>query len=292
MPFNFWPVLVKVAKSRFFWGKSHDATRCLVNIESENALMGKLRARWPRRTIGRVMMFAHVEVSMNQFRRRPVPVLAILLVSLLSPVLAQSGPAPGANASASPTPAPTESLRPALSQVGEAIAGLNVPRWKAPSEVRTVTQRDIDSIQHDLTSTLPPLLEKANTPPASVASYFAVYRNIDALYDVLLRVSETAVLAGSQNDATTTQAALSSLETARRNLGDAILAVADSHEQELGSLRAAEAARASAAAAAPAPATKTVVDDGPETPAKKPSTKKTKKKPAPPPSTAPAASPQ
>jgi hypothetical protein len=238
-----------------------------------------------RRTIERVMMSSHVESSLSHFHRPPALVLAIFLVLLLSPVLAQSGPGSGVTASA-----PTEALRPVLSQVGEAIAGLNVPRWKAPGEVRTVTQRDIDSIQRDLSTTLPPLMQKANTPPASAAAYFAVYRNIDALYDVLLRVSETAVLAGSQNDATTTQAALSSLETARHNLGDAILAVAESQEQELGNLRAAEAARAAAVLVAPVPATKTVVDDGPAT-TPKPAPRKAKKKAATPPPAAPAAPP-
>jgi len=230
-------------------------------------------------------MFARLKDPLHYFRRQSIAVSAILLLSLVAPGLAQSGPPPETSVSPALAPAPTEALHPALSQVAEAIAGLNVPRWKAPSEVRTVTQRDIDSIQRDLTSTLPPLLEKANTPPASVASYFAVYRNIDALYDVLLRVSETAVLAGSQNDAATTQAALSSLETARRNLGDAILTVAVSHEAELVDLRAAEAARTAAAAPPPAPATKTVVDDGPATTTKKPAPRKPKKKPAVPPAT-------
>ena len=182
--------------------------------------------------------------------------------------------APAAN------PAPAEALRPVLSQVNQAVAGLNVSRWKAPGEVRSVTQRDIDSIQRDIGSTLPPLLEKANTPPVSVASCFAVYRNIDALYDVLLRVSETATLAGSQSDATSMQTALSSLEAARRDLGDSILSVADSREQELVTLRAAAAAQAAAAAAAPVPEKKTVVEDGPETTSKKAPPAKHKKKPS------------
>jgi len=174
--------------------------------------------------------------------------------------------------------APTEAIRPTLNHIHEVLAGLNVSRWKAPGEVRSVTQRDIDSIQHDIASTLPPLLDQAAAPAASVASYFAVYRNIDALYDVLLRVSETATLAGSQSDADTLQGTLTSLESSRRNLGDAILTSATNQEQELTALRAA-VARAAAETVKPVPTTKTVVEDGPAPSSTTASTAKKKKKP-------------
>jgi hypothetical protein len=221
------------------------------------------------------MMSARLGDWLREFPRRAI-VAGLILAGLALPVAAQSAPAQAVAASPS-SAAPTEAMRSVLGQVNEAVAGLNVSRWKAPGEVRGVTQRDIDSIQRDIGSTLPPLLDRANTPPASVAAYFAVYRNVDALYDVLLRVSETATLAGSQDDANTMQAALSSLEAARRSLGDAILSVADSHEQELVTLRATAAAQAAAAAAAPPPEKKTVVEDGPATPAKKATTAKRKK---------------
>jgi hypothetical protein len=182
-------------------------------------------------------------------------------------------------APAQTAPAPTEALRPTLSAINESLAGLNVGRWKAPGEVRSETQRDIDSIQRDLSSTLPPMLDAANTQPISVASIFAVYRNIDALYDVLLRVSETATLAGSQSDAASLQKAQTSLESARRELGDAILRLADTRERELAALRAAAAQAAAAAAATPPPPVKTVVVDGPAASTKGTAAVKRRKKP-------------
>lgn len=175
----------------------------------------------------------------------------------------------------------TEAIRPALTQTSETLAGLTVSRWKAPGDVRSATQRDIDSIQRDLSSTLPPLMDQAGAAPGSVAAAFAVYRNIDALYDVLLRVAETATLAGSQADAANLENALSSLESARRDLGNSILQSATTHDQELTQARAELAqAKAAAATAAAAPPKKTVVDDGPE-PSAKPSAKPKKKKTAP-----------
>jgi hypothetical protein len=205
------------------------------------------------------------------------------VVSIAISVALHAQAAPGAQVQAE---APTEALRPTLSHISEVAVALNVARWKAPGEVRSVTQRDIDSIQHDVTATLPPLLDQAKTSPVSVTSSFAVYRNVDALYDVLLRVSETAALAAPQSEAASMQEALGSLEGARRSLGDAISQMAATHEQELLSLRA--AATQTAAAAAPAPVKTTVIDDGPTTPAK-PKTVKRKKKPAVTPTPPPAA---
>lgn len=202
-----------------------------------------------------------------------------LLAAAACSLSAQMSSAPGAVA------APTEAVRPTLNHINEVLAGLSVGHWKAPGEVRSVTQRDIDSIQRDIASTLPPLLDQAAAPAASVASYFAVYRNIDALYDVLLRVSETATLAGTPGDAAALQTTLTSLENSRRNLGEAIMTAAGNQDREIVDLRAAAAQAAAAAAAeaarAAAPSKTVVVDDGPATPSKTPTPAKKKRKAAP-----------
>ena len=199
-----------------------------------------------------------------------------------APTAAQSQSAPAA----SPAPRPSDLLHPALSQVGQAVASLNISRWKAPGEVRGATQQNVDSIQHDLNGTLPGLLATADAAPASVSAVFPVYRNIDALYDVLLRVSETAQLAAPQNEATSVSDALSKLESARNDLGNSILNCSKSSEAEVVKLRA---SIQQAAAVQPATPPKTTVgNDGPATPS---STTKRKKKPAPPASSATSPSP-
>jgi len=182
-------------------------------------------------------------------------VLAAGLLTLASAfTLAQTPPPADA-------PPPTEALRPPLSQVSQTLSGVNVQRWKAPSEVKNSAQQDMDSILRDLNYTLPPLLDKAAASPGSIAATFEVYRNIDALYDVLLRVAETATLSGSENDAVNLQNVLQNLQGARRELGTSLMNLASSHDQELVKLRA-------AAATPPPPVkpvapTKTVIDDGP-----------------------------
>ncbi|MBV8674776.1 MAG: hypothetical protein JOZ33_15205 [Acidobacteriaceae bacterium] len=204
--------------------------------------------------------------------------LSILLLGGLA-AWAQPGstpqPASASDTAAMPPPNVSSMVQPALGQVQSSISGLNVARWKAPAEVRSAAQQNAASIQRDLSDTLPALLTQADAAPGSVSPSFSVYRNIDALYDVLLRVYETASLAAPQNEADGVGSALQRLEAARRQLGDSILNDSRQHEAQLVQLQGALKAAMAAQAQAPPPKT-AVIDDGP---APAPAPKK-KKKPA------------
>jgi hypothetical protein len=152
----------------------------------------------------------------------------------------------------------------AIAHLRRALDGVTVPKWKAPGDVKQTTESDIDSMQRDVSDTLPGLINAALADPAKVSPAFSVYRNVDALYDVLLRVSETAQLAGASRDASLLEDQRSALEDARTQLGTALLQSAQAQDAEVIHLR-------SAAVAAPptAPPAKTVVDDGPATRPKK-----------------------
>ena len=127
-------------------------------------------------------------------------------------------------------------------------------------------------MQRDLTTTLPGLMSQAEaSAPAALSPSFAVFRNLDALYDVLLRVSETAALAGSESDAGSLEDARAGLEDGRGKLGAWLLQSIGAQDAQIARL---QAPAAHPAPAAPAP-TKIVVDDGPDAP------KPHKKKPAP-----------
>jgi hypothetical protein len=193
--------------------------------------------------------------------------MALLTATLTWSVAAQSSAAQDSAASVS------SSVRPALAQVGQALGSISTKRWKAPNEVKSAADQDAASIQRDLNGTLANLLQQADAAPGSVPAAFAVYRNVDALYDTLLRVVLTANLAAPDNEVTALQGALSSLESARGSLGDSILNASQAQQTELVRVRT---ALAHAAAAPPAATKTTVVDDGPAESAKrkKPSTAK------------------
>lgn len=166
-------------------------------------------------------------------------------------------PAAGQNATDA-RPSISGTLRPALAQVGHALSGAEPQHWKAPRSVKSAVESDIDAIQRDLNSTLAGLLQQADAVPGSVPAEFQVYRNVDALYDTLLRVVETAQLAAPDREASALQTALSSLENAREQVGDTILSGAQAQQNEL--IRLNRAIQA-AAAAQRTPVRTTVVND-------------------------------
>ncbi len=67
--------------------------------------------------------------------------------------------------------------------------------------------------------TLPGLIDpgRGALGAGALSPAFAVFRNLDALYDVLLRVTETAALAGSASDAASLEDARAGLEDGRAN---------------------------------------------------------------------------
>jgi hypothetical protein len=180
-------------------------------------------------------------------------------VSLILTVLPWSLTAQSAAADPAPV-ALSSTLQPALAQVSQAVSSIDVRHWKAPGSVKSAAAGDVSSIQHDLTGTLAGLMSQAQAAPASIPSSFAVYRNVDALYDTLLRVVETADLSAPDPDAMALEGALRQLEAARSDLGEKILLATQAQQNEIVRLRTV----IRRAAAAPPPPVKTiVVDDGP-----------------------------
>jgi hypothetical protein len=200
--------------------------------------------------------------------------MALLTASLTCSILGWTFSASAQNAPADGSASVSSTLRPALAQVGQTLGSLSIKKWKAPNEVRSAADQDVGSIQRDLNGTLAGLMQQADAAPGSVPQAFAVYRNVDALYDTLLRVVLTANLAAPDNEASALQSALSSLEGARASLGQSILSNSQAQQTELIRVRTA----LSKVAAAPAPPAKTtVVDDGPASSTK---TKKPTRKPS------------
>src|ERR1700761_5810014 len=178
--------------------------------------------------------------------------LAVLTLLVVSGACIGSEAARGQAAAAPPPPPtvfPIASLHPALANVQNTIANLSVSHWKAPAEPRTAVQQDIASMQRDLNATLPGLVAQAEANPTALSPAFAVFRNLDALYDVLLRVTETAALAGSGSDAGSLEDARAGLEDARGKLGSWLLQSIGAQDAQVVRLLAAPARPAQAAPA-------------------------------------------
>ena len=158
------------------------------------------------------------------------------------------------------------------------LSRLRINKWKAPGGAKRQDEENRQSILRNLETALPGMIGAVRSNPDDIAASFTLYRNLDALYDVLGSVAQDAGAFGPREDYQPLANDLNSLEQIRRQLADRIATLASSKETELAHLRTeVQAARAAAAAAPPK---KIVVDDN--APEKKPVRKKrhpVKKKP-------------
>jgi hypothetical protein len=149
------------------------------------------------------------------------------------------------------------------------LSRVRIDKWKTDSGTKHQTQANADSILRNLQSALPGIVTAVRNSPDDVAANFKLYRNLDALYDVLGSVAESAGAFGSKNDYQALANDLGNLERVRRELADRVESLAGAKESELARLRTTVRA---AQAAAQTPAKKVIVDEN--EPVKKPPRKK------------------
>ncbi|MHB8303927.1 MAG: hypothetical protein ACYDC6_14010 [Acidobacteriaceae bacterium] len=124
-----------------------------------------------------------------------------------------------------PAMAPTieASLTPALARVNSAVGQMQVKHWKVSRQAKQQLQNDAASIQQDLSSRLPALLQASQSAPTAMGPQMAVMQNVDALYDVLVRVATTANLTAGKDEAAALDEVLQELEAARKRASDQLL---------------------------------------------------------------------
>jgi hypothetical protein len=158
------------------------------------------------------------------------------------------------------------------------LTKLRIEKWKADGSSKKQALADMESIQRNLQNALPEMIGQVRNSPGDLPATFKLYRNLDALYDVMGGVVESAGAFGPKDDFQSLSNDLSSFEGTRRQLAERIDTLATSKEQEI--LRLRTDLKTAQAAVEAAPPKKTVVDDN--EPAKKPAVKKkpAAKKPA------------
>jgi hypothetical protein len=193
-----------------------------------------------------------------------------------------------------PTPVPYASvseLNGILGQLEQAsettkadLAKLRIEKWKTDSGTKKQTLGNVDSIQRNLQTALPEIVTQLRNSPEDLPASFKIYRNLDALYDVLGTVTESAGAFGSKDEFQSLSNDLNALERSRHSFAQRMEGLTVSKESELNQLR--NQVKTLQAATPPPPPKKIVVDDNePKKPAPK---KKTIPKPPAKPSTAPA----
>lgn len=158
------------------------------------------------------------------------------------------------------------------------LAKLRIDRWKTDSNTKKQTQSNVDSLSRNLQAALPGMIGDLRTSPDSLISTFKLYRNIDAVYDVMGSVVEATGAFGTKDEFQTLSNDLTSLENLRRSIADRMETLAGTKEVELTRLRSQQRA-AQASVSNPSVPKKVVVDDN--EPVKKPVKKAVPKPPAP-----------
>jgi hypothetical protein len=213
-----------------------------------------------------------------------------LYLTCIAAALSQSGPAPVASAANGGQGQPVSyasvtQLNGLLSQIEAAskntqddLSKLRIEKWKASGSDKKQALGNVDSVQRNLQGALPEIITQLRNAPEDLSATFKLYRNLDALYDVLNNVGEMAGAFGSKDDLQSISNDINAFEGARKQLGERIENLSSSKEQELTRLRTQLKTLQTQVEAAPPK--KIVVDD--TEPPKKPAPKKksTPKKPA------------
>src|SRR3954471_3849483 len=213
-----------------------------------------------------------------------------LYLTCIAAALAQSGPAPAASPANNGQGQPVSyssmtQLNGLLSQLEATskntqadLGKLRIEKWKADGSFKKQALGNVDSIQRNLQGALPEIVAQLRNTPEDLPASFKLYRNLDALYDVLGSVAEGAGAFGSKDDLQSISNDLSAFEGTRKQLAERISNLSSSKEAELTRLRA--QLKTLQAELEAAPPKKVLVDD--TEPAKKPPVKKkpAAKKPA------------
>ncbi|HEY0264428.1 MAG TPA: hypothetical protein VGC07_07880 [Granulicella sp.] len=164
----------------------------------------------------------------------------LLAATLALPLTAQE-PAPITRQAppgdaAPPTPAalrPSSILRGSIDSIHETLDILRPDKWKIPGATAQQAQSNISSIRTDIDGTLPKLLAAADQSPNSVTEVLPALRNVIALYDVLLRVTQTAILSAPTQQIVALNDSLDRLEHAKEDLSDLIQSSATQQNRQL-----------------------------------------------------------
>lgn len=166
----------------------------------------------------------------------------IFLMTFCGSCVAFAAQAPAAvqpSTTAQPAGTPSSIMQPALDTLRQALETLRPDKWKTSGPAREEAAANVSSIGHDLETTLPPLLAAADRAPGSVAQVLPAYRNIEALYDVVLRVSETGNFSAPTQQIAALEQARAQLEDARRALGEHLQSAALAQDQQVRNLQVA-----------------------------------------------------
>ena len=166
-------------------------------------------------------------------------------------------PAPAMNAALA---ADLDHLQTAAAQINADISHMRIEKWKADSGSKQQAQANGESIQRNLTTALPGLIANYRAQPQDLNAGFKLYRNLNALYDVMMSFTESTGAFGPRNDYEALAEQVNVIDTVRRDLADNLEGQTMQTQTEVNQLRQ-QVRQLQQAAVPPPPPKKTVVDN-------------------------------
>src|SRR6476620_8383263 len=127
-----------------------------------------------------------------------IPVFALLLSATC--LTAQITPAPVPYASVSELNGILGPLEQASQATQADLAKLRIDKWKMDSNYKKQVLGNTESVKRNLQSALPEIVTLLRNSPEDLSATFKLYRNLDALYDVLGSIAESAGAFGSKDE--------------------------------------------------------------------------------------------
>jgi hypothetical protein len=202
----------------------------------------------------------------------------LLLIAVIAPLSQAQTPLSSAPANTVPAAQGLPDPGNLLSRIQQETLGLStdlgklrIDKWKADSSTKSQATDNVESIQRNIANALPGLISAVRSAPQSLGANFKLYRNINALYDVLANLAESAGAFGKREEYEVIAPHVAAIDDDRRAYGDFLAQMSASADSRIAAYQQA-AAQAAAAAQAPK---KIIVDDTePAPPPKKKSRKK------------------
>ena len=191
---------------------------------------------------------------------------AVLAIFILTGAALAAGqelppaPQPSGNvASSASITSDLDRLQAAAAQANLDLAHVRIEKWKTDAASKQQAQANADSLQRNLTSALPGLIDSFRTGPRDLNAGFKLYRNLNALYDVFASFTEAAGAFGTRTDYEALAQQLNVIDSVRHDLADDLESLTASTQSELNALRT--QVRSLQQPAAAAPPKKVIVDD-------------------------------
>ena len=188
--------------------------------------------------------------------------LRLLLIAVVAPLSQAQTPLPSAPANTLPAAQNFPDPGSLLSRIQQETLGLNadlgklrIDKWKTDSSTKSQASDNVESIQRNITNALPGLISAVRSAPQSLGANFKLYRNINALYDVLANLAESAGAFGKREEFEVIAPHVAAIDEDRRAYGDLLAQMTASADSRMAAYQQA------AAQAAAQPPKKIIVDD-------------------------------